>query len=64
MGAFGGEEFAILLPHIDRDGATTSDIETLLAQADAAMYRAKNEGREAKCRVISGDRQNPQVAFL
>ncbi|WP_426235373.1 diguanylate cyclase [Pararhizobium sp. DWP1-1-3] len=79
FGRLGGEEFAILLPHVDRDGAVAvaekvrsliaahsvgerqlkvtasfgisalsivgKDIETLLAQADAAMYRAKNTGR-------------------
>jgi diguanylate cyclase (GGDEF)-like protein len=81
LGRLGGEEFAILLPHIDRDGAAataerlrtviasqqvqngsgivkvtasfglsslsivTKDIDTLLAQADAAMYRAKTDGR-------------------
>ncbi|WP_426122533.1 diguanylate cyclase [Pararhizobium sp. PWRC1-1] len=79
FGRLGGEEFAILLPHVERDGAVAvaekvrsliashtvgerqlkvtasfgisalsivgKDIETLLAQADAAMYRAKNTGR-------------------
>ena len=80
-GRLGGEEFAILLPHVDRDGAVAAaekvralvaaqtistggralnvtasfgisalsivgkDIETLLAQADAAMYKAKHTGR-------------------
>jgi len=81
FGRLGGEEFAILLPHIDRDGAVAAaekirtliastpiigdfgslnvtvslgvsalsivckDIDTVLAQADAAMYHAKNNGR-------------------
>ncbi|MBB4278907.1 sensor domain-containing diguanylate cyclase [Rhizobium mongolense] len=81
FGRLGGEEFAIILPHIDREGAlavaeklrtaisskeirgdygtlsataslgvsalsiASKDIETLLAQADAAMYQAKQKGR-------------------
>lgn len=81
FGRFGGEEFAILLPKMDMQGAiavaenlkaaisskavrgefgtlgvtasfgisalsiVSKDIETLLAQADAAMYQAKNHGR-------------------
>ncbi|UVC12444.1 sensor domain-containing diguanylate cyclase (plasmid) [Rhizobium sp. TH2] len=81
IGRLGGEEFAILLPHVDRAAAaavaeklriaiadvvvsgdfgsvsvtasigTTNlsivsrDIDTLVAQADAAMYSAKNGGR-------------------
>jgi diguanylate cyclase (GGDEF)-like protein len=79
FGRLGGEEFAILLPHVDREGALAAaekvraliaghqvgdqalkvtasfgisalsivgkDIETLLAQADAAMYKAKHTGR-------------------
>lgn len=81
LGRLGGEEFAILLPHVDREGALAvaekvraliaaqtvdtgeqrlsvtasfgvsalsiigKDIETLLAQADAAMYKAKHTGR-------------------
>ncbi|WP_275785728.1 sensor domain-containing diguanylate cyclase [Pararhizobium gei] len=81
FGRLGGEEFAVVLPHVDREGGfavaekirillasqsvptehgvlkvTASfgvsslsivgrDIETLLAQADAAMYQAKNQGR-------------------
>lgn len=81
FGRLGGEEFAILLPYVDRDGALAvaekvrtailskeiggdhgalrvtaslgvstisligKDIETLLAQADAAMYHAKHNGR-------------------
>ena len=79
FGRLGGEEFAILLPHVEREGAVAvaekvrsliashtvgerqltvtasfgisalsivgKDIETLLAQADAAMYKAKNTGR-------------------
>ena len=81
FGRLGGEEFAVLLPHIDSEGAlavaenlrtaissqtidgdcgplsvtasfgtsalsiVTKDIDTLLAQADAAMYQAKNSGR-------------------
>ncbi|EJZ21784.1 sensor domain-containing diguanylate cyclase, partial [Rhizobium sp. Pop5] len=81
FGRIGGEEFAIVLPHVDREGATavaeklraaiasqpifgehgalkvtaslgtsalsivSKDIETLLAQADAAMYQAKHGGR-------------------
>jgi len=80
----GGEEFAILLPHVDLQGALATaeklrelvqslsielpqgtlqvtasfgiaslsivakDVETLLAQADAAMYQAKQTGRN-KC---------------
>ena len=80
-GRLGGEEFAIVLPHVNRDGAIVvaekvktaissqlirggfgslkvtaslgisalsivgEDIETLLAQADAAMYQAKHQGR-------------------
>jgi diguanylate cyclase (GGDEF)-like protein len=81
MGRLGGEEFAILLPHVDKEGALTvaeklraavaaqpvrlpdcvltltasfgtsnmsivaKDIESILAQADAAMYQAKQTGR-------------------
>jgi diguanylate cyclase (GGDEF)-like protein len=81
FGRLGGEEFAIVLPHVNRDGAIVvaekvktaissqlirggfgslkvtaslgisalsivgEDIETLLAQADAAMYQAKHQGR-------------------
>lgn len=81
FGRLGGEEFAVILPKIDRDGAAAiaerlratleaetilvenqplkvtasfgisaisivgKDIETLLSQADAAMYHAKNGGR-------------------
>lgn len=81
FGRLGGEEFAVILPHVDREGALATaeklraaiaaeivrgdngalhvtasfgtsalsivgkDIETLLAQADAAMYQAKNTGR-------------------
>ncbi|ABC91125.1 hypothetical conserved protein [Rhizobium etli CFN 42] len=81
FGRIGGEEFAVVLPHVDRDGAVavaekiraaiasqpvrsdhgvlhvtaslgssalsivSKEIETLLAQADAAMYQAKNGGR-------------------
>lgn len=81
FGRIGGEEFAVLLPHVDREGAgavaeklraaiccqpvsgdhgsltvtaslgtsalsiVSKDIETLLAQADAAMYQAKHGGR-------------------
>lgn len=81
FGRLGGEEFAIVLPHVDREGATTvaeklrtaissqpidcdcgplkvtasfgisalssvtKGIETLLVQADAAMYHAKHKGR-------------------
>ncbi|MDE1996305.1 MAG: sensor domain-containing diguanylate cyclase [Rhizobiaceae bacterium] len=81
FGRLGGEEFSIVLPHVDREGAISvaekmrtavssqllrgdygalnvtasfgisslsiisKDIETLLAQADAAMYRAKHQGR-------------------
>lgn len=81
LGRLGGEEFAILLPHVDRQGALTvaeklrqavasrplpvpngemkitasfgttmmsivaKDIDSLLAQADAAMYQAKQSGR-------------------
>ena len=82
FGRLGGEEFSIILPHVDREGAiavaeklraaissersrgdygslkvtaslgvsslsiVTKDIETLLAQADAAMYHAKQNGRD------------------
>ncbi|PDT09104.1 sensor domain-containing diguanylate cyclase [Rhizobium sp. M1] len=81
FGRIGGEEFAVVLPHVDRQGAlaaaeklraaiafqpvhgghgvihvtaslgssalsmVSKDVETLLAQADAAMYRAKRGGR-------------------
>ncbi len=81
FGRIGGEEFAIVLPHVNREGAAAvadkirtliasqriegdfgslnvtasvgvstftlvaKDIETLLAQADAAMYQAKHDGR-------------------
>lgn len=81
FGRLGGEEFCIVLTHVDREGATAvaekaraaissqpirgdygslnvtasfgisalsivaKDIETLLAQADAAMYHAKHNGR-------------------
>jgi len=81
FGRLGGEEFAVILPKIDRETAATiaerlratieaetitiedrplkvtasfgissisivgKDIETLLAQADAAMYHAKHSGR-------------------
>lgn len=81
FGRLGGEEFVVLLPHVDRDGAmavaeklrtaisaqpvsgafgeltvtasfgvstlsiVSKDIDTLLAQADAAMYQAKHRGR-------------------
>lgn len=82
VGRLGGEEFAILLPHVGREGALATaeklrralaseeislepktvavtaslgitsasivarDIDTLLAQADAAMYQAKQTGRD------------------
>ncbi|MGO8086119.1 diguanylate cyclase [Rhizobium leguminosarum] len=81
FGRLGGEEFAVILPHVDREGAAavaeklrasiasetirgdhgalsvtasfgtsalsivSKEIETLLAQADAAMYQAKHGGR-------------------
>ncbi|ARO30421.1 GGDEF/GAF domain-containing protein [Rhizobium sp. NXC14] len=81
FGRIGGEEFAVVLPHVDRERAAavaeklrtaiasqvifgdhgsltvtaslgtsalsivSRDIETLLAQADAAMYQAKQGGR-------------------
>ncbi|TDK39457.1 sensor domain-containing diguanylate cyclase [Rhizobium deserti] len=81
LGRLGGEEFAIILPHVDRQDAIAvaekvrervaaleipsehgiikvtasfgitslsivgKEIETLLAQADAAMYQAKHAGR-------------------
>ena len=100
FGRLGGEEFCIVLPHIDREGAiaaaekiraaiaaqpihgsfgslsvtasfgissmsiVTKDIETLLAQADAAMYHAKNSGRDRcvswnsiRSKGSSGDRR-------
>lgn len=95
FGRLGGEEFAILLPKVDRNGAmimaemiraaiaerpitgafgflnvTASfgvsslsivgkDIDTLLAQADAAMYKAKQTGRN---QCISWSTMNQQQA--
>ncbi|MDH4438943.1 MAG: sensor domain-containing diguanylate cyclase [Rhizobium sp.] len=86
FGRLGGEEFAIVLPHVGREGAletaeklrqavassevvlnavtlavtasfgvtaasiVAKDIDTLLAQADAAMYQAKEAGRD-RCEV-------------
>jgi diguanylate cyclase (GGDEF)-like protein len=93
FGRLGGEEFAVLLPHVGREGAlsvaekvravissqmvrgdfgelnvtaslgvsalsiVSKDIETLLAQADAAMYQAKTGGRNrcASWGFISAD---------
>ena len=93
FGRLGGEEFAVLLPHVGREGAlsvaekvravissqmvrgdfgelnvtaslgvsalsiVSKDIETLLAQADAAMYQAKTGGRNrcASWGAISAD---------
>lgn len=82
FGRLGGEEFAVILPHVDGDGAVVTaerlraaitaltvrnghntlavtssfgiatlsgacrDLDTLLAQADAAMYQAKQQGRD------------------
>ncbi|PDT37692.1 diguanylate cyclase [Rhizobium sp. M10] len=82
FGRIGGEEFAVVLPQVDRQGAlavaeklraaialqpvhgdhgvlhvtaslgssalsmVSKDVETLLAQADAAMYQAKRGGRK------------------
>ncbi|RWX79133.1 sensor domain-containing diguanylate cyclase [Neorhizobium lilium] len=95
LGRLGGEEFAILLPHVDREGAmavaeklraavasepvngqhdpicvtasfglsslsiVVKDIETLLAQADAAMYQAKHDGRN-RC-IVWGSLQGDHI---
>ncbi len=97
FGRFGGEEFVVVLPYVDMDGAmataerlrkalagqtvdvgdktisvtasfgvasrslTGKDIETLLAQADAAMYRAKQEGRN-QCRSWNALQQDAAKA--
>jgi diguanylate cyclase (GGDEF)-like protein len=96
LGRLGGEEFAILLPHVDREDAmgvaeklrqalsskpvdmetdtirvtasfgaasmsiVAKDVDTLLAQADAAMYRAKQGGRD-RC-VSWGSAEAPGAA--
>jgi diguanylate cyclase (GGDEF)-like protein len=48
---YGGEEFAVILPNQSLQGAATcpatgpASAEQLVAQADAALYLAKHDGR-------------------